>query len=65
MPNEFNIHIAIVEDETPKLPQFDKNGNEFSMEFKSFIQACLFKDQDRRWKASDLLMHPFLVNQCQ
>ena len=56
-----DMHIAIVEDEVPTLPELDKNGKEFSMEFKSFVQACLYKDQHKRWKASDLLMHPFLV----
>jgi len=56
-----DMHIAIVEEEVPTLPETDKNGKEFSMEFKSFVQACLYKDQNKRWKASDLLMHPFLI----
>ena len=55
------MHIAIVEDEVPPLPPTDKNGKPFSIEFRSFIQACLYKQAAKRWKASDLLMHPFLM----
>jgi len=54
-------HIAIVEGDAPKVPDSDKNGKSFTIEFKSFVAACLYKDSKRRWKASDLLMHPFLM----
>eukprot|EP01083_Nonionella_stella_P074994 203611_1 len=57
-----DIHIAIVEEQVPKLPKYDKNGKEFSIQFQSFIQACLYKKTEKRWKASDLLMHPFLTD---
>jgi len=54
-------HLAIVEGEVPKVPHMDKNGDAFTIEFKSFVAACLYKDSSKRWKASDLLMHPFLM----
>ena len=56
-----DMHIAVVEGDVPKLPDTDHNGKAFSMEFKSFVAACLYKDSKKRWKASDLLMHPFLM----
>ena len=56
-----DTHIAIVEGDVPKVPDSDHNGKAFSIELKSFVAACLYKDSKKRWNASDLLMHPFLM----
>ena len=56
------VHMAIVEQDVPKMPQFDHNNQPYSINFHSFIQACLYKDPQKRWTASDLLMHPFLIS---
>ena len=42
------------------VPQFPDDSN-FSMEFKSFVTACLEKNPSQRWTAEDLGTHPFLA----
>ena len=55
------VHMAIVEEDPPQIPQRDGSGQTYSMNLHSFVQACLYKDPQKRWNASDLLMHPFLL----
>ncbi|KAI5683313.1 hypothetical protein M9H77_04541 [Catharanthus roseus] len=53
-PDWATLMCAICFGEPPSLPE------SVSKEFRSFIECCLQKDSSKRWKASQLLGHPFL-----
>ncbi|XP_012936929.1 dual specificity mitogen-activated protein kinase kinase 6 [Aplysia californica] len=48
----------VVMEASPKLPT-----DQFSAEFCDFIAKCLNKDYKLRWNYTELLEHPFVVNQ--
>lgn len=60
-PDWATLMCAICFGEPPVLPEGA------SEEFRSFIECCLQKDSTKRWTASQLLSHPFVVsnNNCK
>lgn len=55
-PDWATLMCAICFGEQVSLPE------EVSPEFRSFIECCLQKESSKRWSASELLLHPFVVN---
>ncbi|XP_021898138.1 mitogen-activated protein kinase kinase 9-like [Carica papaya] len=53
-PDWVTLMCAICLGERPSVPE------DCSAEFRSFIDCCLQKDSEKRWTASQLLVHPFL-----
>lgn len=49
----------VVKGDPPRLSPKD-NGNGFTMEFVSFVNTCLIKDENERPKYNVLLQHPFI-----
>ncbi|KAJ4710102.1 Mitogen-activated protein kinase [Melia azedarach] len=56
-PDWPTLMLAICFGEPPSLPDCS------SEKFKDFINCCLQKDSSKRWTASQLLLHPFIVEQ--
>lgn len=55
-PDWATLMCAICFGEPPSLP------DGMSPEFRSFIECCLQRESSKRWSASQLLSHPFVVN---
>ncbi|CAK62766.1 unnamed protein product (macronuclear) [Paramecium tetraurelia] len=55
--NQFAVMIRIGKGEIPQIPEG------FSEEAKSFVSHCLEVDERKRWNATKLLKHPFLIQQ--
>ena len=54
--NEFEVMSKIIESPAPRL-----EGDQFTDEFKSFIEKCLIRDVRQRPKYNALLQHPFVL----
>nr|QBA29394.1 mitogen-activated protein kinase kinase [Panax notoginseng] len=55
-PDWATLMCAICFGEPPNLP------DDMSLEFRSFIECCLQRESSKRWSASQLLSHAFVVN---
>ncbi|KAK4395539.1 Mitogen-activated protein kinase kinase [Sesamum angolense] len=55
-PDWATLMCAICFGEPPALPESTSEN------FRSFIECCLQKDSSKRWRATQLLSHPFLSN---
>ncbi|CAK57270.1 unnamed protein product (macronuclear) [Paramecium tetraurelia] len=55
--NQFAVMIRIGKGEIPEVPEG------FSEEAKNFVSHCLEVDEHKRWNATKLLKHPFLIQQ--
>ncbi|KAL1807660.1 hypothetical protein ACET3Z_024650 [Daucus carota] len=53
---EFDLMFDVCYNDSPALPK------EASPDFQDFIRCCLEKNPSKRWKALQLLSHPFLIN---
>lgn len=53
---DFDVLSAIIHSETPKLPE-----DQFSSNFRSFVQRCLVKEVSKRPKYNLLLQDPFVL----
>ncbi|KAL1807617.1 hypothetical protein ACET3Z_024607 [Daucus carota] len=53
---EFDLMFDVCYNDSPALPE------EASPDFQDFIRCCSDKNPSKRWKAVQLLSHPFLVN---
>ncbi|KAK1376866.1 Protein kinase, ATP binding site-containing protein [Heracleum sosnowskyi] len=54
--NDFDLIYDVCYEDSPTLPE------EASPDFQDFIRCCLEKNPSKRWKALQLLSHPFLIN---
>jgi len=54
-----SLMVAICMSQPPEAPPTASN------EFRNFIDCCLQRDPGRRWSASRLLRHPFILNNSQ
>ncbi|KAL8093863.1 mitogen-activated protein kinase kinase 7-like [Apium graveolens] len=54
--NDFDLIFDVCYEDCPTLPE------EASPDFQDFVKRCLEKNPSKRWKAHQLLTHPFLNN---
>lgn len=54
-PDWATLMCVICFGESPSLPE------NVSEDFRSFIECCLQKESSKRWTASELLSHPFVM----
>uniref|UniRef100_A0A7N0V9D6 mitogen-activated protein kinase kinase n=1 Tax=Kalanchoe fedtschenkoi TaxID=63787 RepID=A0A7N0V9D6_KALFE len=58
-PDWATLMCAICFGDPPSLPE------EASDEFRSFVECCLYKEASKRWSATKLLTHPFVLSKLE